>query len=316
MEKKCIALSSIGAAMNCVDTDNGAGICDYILFGFADEVGTWPRLPAPKGDGMLSLEEAGAWDGDIAMENGCHLYEFHFTDESGELKITEQGEKGGKSYLYELDLSRAKMNALMFGFENAIKDRKLVIIARDRNGVYYLMGDENAPAMKVDGDGSATGKANSDRNGTSFKFQYSCPRKLVYTGEIKSLVKSTDDFYGYESIGTDDYTDTSRFVVVNIGTQIHSTGNTDTELYFPIENLSSLEDLYVGVSDIAVSGKIPVLQAVLQVGTRNIDILVPLHQDGENFVGTDMMESGHYVSVEITPFIASSMIFIDINENE
>ena len=185
---KCIALASIAAVANCVDTDNRAGIVDRILFGYADEVGTWPTLPVGTENTPLTLAQAGAWEGDLAMQNGCQLYEVNFTDETGELKITDQGEKGGKSFLYELEISRAKMNAVMFGFENAIKDRNLVILVRDRNGQWYLMGDEMAPAMKVDGDGSTTGKAATDQNRTSIKFQYSCPRKLVYLGETDSLL--------------------------------------------------------------------------------------------------------------------------------
>lgn len=185
---KCIALATIAAVANCVDTDNRAGIVDRILFGYAEEVGTWPTLPIGTENAPLTLAQAGAWDGDLAMANGCQLYELNITDETGELKITDQGEKGGKSFLYELDVTRAKMNAVMFGFENAIKDRNLVLLVRDRNGVWYLMGDEMAPAMKVDGDGSTTGKAGTDQNRTSIKFQYSCPRKLIYTGETDSLL--------------------------------------------------------------------------------------------------------------------------------
>ncbi|MBR1787650.1 MAG: hypothetical protein IJ762_04190 [Bacteroidaceae bacterium] len=187
-DSKCIALASIAAVANCVDTDNRAGIVDRILFGYASEVGTWPQLPAPTGNNALTFEDAGKWNGDLAMANGCQLYELNFTDETGELKITDQGEKGGKSFLYELDITRAKMNATMFGFENAIKDRNLVLLVRDRNGVWYLMGDEMAPAMKVDGDGSTTGMAGTDQNKTALKFQYSCPRKLIYDGEIDSLL--------------------------------------------------------------------------------------------------------------------------------
>ena len=66
--------------------------------------------------------------------------------------FTYQGEKGGKSYLYELDLTRAKMTPEMFGLENAVKERKLVILLRDRNGFWYLMGDQIVPAMMTDGD--------------------------------------------------------------------------------------------------------------------------------------------------------------------
>lgn len=192
-QAKCIALASIAAAVNCVDTDNRAGIVDCIVYGYADDVKVWPKLPAPTASGSLTLENAGKWSGDLSLKNGCNLYELNFTDETGELKITDQGEKGGKSFLYELDLSRAKMNAIMFGFENAIKDRNLVLLVRDRNGNWYLMGDEMAPAMKVDGDGSTTGKTGTDQNKTSLKFQYTCPRKLIYAGDVSSLLVPAED---------------------------------------------------------------------------------------------------------------------------
>lgn len=185
---KCISLASIAAVANCVDADNRAGIVDCILYGYADDVATWPKLPIGSSETPLTFEQAGAWNGDLSMKNNCRLYELNITDETGELKITDQGEKGSKSFLYELEISRAKMNVQMFGFENAIKDRNLVLLVRDRNGVWYLMGDEMVPALKVDGDGSTTGKAGTDQNRTSMKFQYSCPRKLVYTGETSSLL--------------------------------------------------------------------------------------------------------------------------------
>ena len=192
-QEKCIALASIAAAVNCVDTDNRAGIVDCIIYGYADDVKVWPTLPNKKSVDPLTLTQAGQWDGELAMKNGCCLYELNFTDETGELKITDQGDKGGKSFLYDLDLTRAKMSAIMFGFENAIKDRNLVLLVRDRNGNWYLMGDEYAPAMKVDGDGSTTGKVGTDQNKTSLKFQYTCPRKLIYTGNVSSLLVPAED---------------------------------------------------------------------------------------------------------------------------
>lgn len=86
---KCIALATIAAVANCVDTDNRAGIVDRILFGYAEEVGTWPTLPIGTENAPLTLAQAGAWDGDLAMANGCQLYELNITDETGELKITD-----------------------------------------------------------------------------------------------------------------------------------------------------------------------------------------------------------------------------------
>ena len=199
---KCISLASIGAVVNCVDVDNRAGIVDRIIIGYADEVGTWPKLPTGSLESPISLEKAGQWIGDLAMKNGCNMVELNFTDETGEFKITDQGEKGGKSFLYELELSRAKMNATMFGFENAVKDRQLVILVQDRNGVWYLMGDEIAPAMKVDGEGSKTGKTGTDLNQTSLKFQYTCPRKLVYIGEVDGLLQNANTYQSNSEVGS------------------------------------------------------------------------------------------------------------------
>lgn len=186
--KNCVNLASISAAMNCVDVDNRAGIVSRILFGYSDDVGAWPELPSPTTEAGMSMEEAGKWKGELAMKQGKCLYEMHFTDETGNLVITDQGEKGGESFLYDLNIVRAKINAELAGFENAVKGRNLVIIAQDRNGIKYLMGDELSPALKVAGDGSNTGTTGTDRNQTTLKFQYACPRKLVYEGDLDSLL--------------------------------------------------------------------------------------------------------------------------------
>lgn len=185
---KCVKLSNLDPAVNCVDLDNRAGIVARILLAYAEDVAAWPELPAPAEAGEMSLEEAGKWKGELAMASGAKMVELHFIDETGVITITDQGERGGESFLYQLDLVRAKVNAAMAGFENAVKGRRLVIIAEDRNGVKYLMGDKLCPAMKVAGDGSTTGTTGTDRNQTSLRFQYSCPRKLVYEGELDSLV--------------------------------------------------------------------------------------------------------------------------------
>jgi len=227
---ECISLSSISAAANCVDTDNRAGLVNFVLIGFADEVGTWPTMPYGSEQNPLSLEQAGQWLGDLAMKNGCQLYKLAFTDETGEFKITYQGEKGTKSYLYELDLTRAKMNATMFGFENAVKGRQLVILVRDRNGMWYLMGDKIAPAMMTDGDGSTTGKTGTELNRSSLKFQYICPRKLVYAGEVDSLIRPADESsQGQPS--APDYSNSDIYTILDIGSQVHSTGDDDVHRF-------------------------------------------------------------------------------------
>lgn len=184
---KCIALADIDEAINCADIDNVGGVIQEIGIGYAEEIATWPTLPAPAANAELSLAAAGAWNGDIVQNVGTKFIKLTFTDETGAFTITQQGERGGESYLYQLDISRAKMNATIFGLENALRGRKLVIVLRDKNGTKYLMGDALNGARMIAADASTTGTAATDKNHVPLRFTYVCPRKLVYTGDTDGL---------------------------------------------------------------------------------------------------------------------------------
>lgn len=185
--QNCIALADIDEAINCADIDNVGGIIQEIGIAFADDIATWPALPAPAAGGGLSLAQAGAWNGDIVQNVGAKFIRVRFTDETGAFTITQQGEAGGESYLYQLDISRAKMNATIFGLENALRGRKLVILVRDKNGTAYLMGDALNGAKMIAADATTTGTATTDKNNVPLRFTYVCPRKLVYTGDTEGL---------------------------------------------------------------------------------------------------------------------------------
>lgn len=176
--------------MSCDDFDNLAGVVQELIYMLWDDVATWPDLPKPAAeDAGLSFSDAGAWDGDVVMKEGCRAYKLVFTEDSGELTITDQGETGGESCMYELNITRAKMTQVIFGFENATRGRRLALIVTDKNGNRYLMGDRLNAAHKVAGDASTTGKTTTELNKTPLKFQYSCPRKLMYTGDVDNLLK-------------------------------------------------------------------------------------------------------------------------------
>lgn len=184
----CIALADIDEAINCADIDNVGGIVQEIGIAYADDIATWPELPAPAGNSStMDLATAGAWAGDLVQKTGKKFYKVIFTDETGAFTITQQGEQGAESYLYQLDISRAKMNAVIFGFENAIRGRKLVILVKDKNGTCYLMGDSLNAAKMVAADATTTGTAVTDKNNVPLRFTYACPRKLVYTGDTEDI---------------------------------------------------------------------------------------------------------------------------------
>lgn len=184
----CVTLADIDANVSCEEFDNLAGIVDEIIYGYWDDVATWPDLPSGTQNQNLTLQDAGAWDGNITMKADTRAYKLRFTDGTGVLTMTDQGEQGGESVLYQLDIVRAKISQLILGFQNATRGRKLFFIVTDKNGISYLMGDKLNAAQKVAADASTTGTAPTDRNGVPLRFTYSCPRNLVYTGDKVNIL--------------------------------------------------------------------------------------------------------------------------------
>lgn len=187
-KKKCYDLADIDPAFECDAQDNMGGIVESVTFGYHNEVATWPDFPTSS-DSALSLEKAGALEGDMVMANGCKAYKFSFTDNTGSFTIKPQGETGGESFLMELTLVSARIRKKILGFLNATKGRKLFFIVEDNNGTKYLMGDSRRGAILAsDSDGATTGTAATERNQTTLKFQYNTPRALVYEGDCENIL--------------------------------------------------------------------------------------------------------------------------------
>lgn len=178
------------AAVSCADYDNLGGIVQQLIYGYYDDVATWPELPAGTDSAAIDITTAGKWVGDIVMKSGKRAYRMEFTDEQGEFTMADQGEVGGESVLCQLDIVKAKINSTILGFMNATRGRKMFFIVTDKNGVSYLMGDKLNAAKKVPGDAVTTGKATTDLNRVPLRFTYVCPRNLVYEGDTEKLLKA------------------------------------------------------------------------------------------------------------------------------
>lgn len=188
--KKCINLADIDLNLSCSDQDNMGGIVPVVIFGYADEVGTWPEKPTPEAaETAIDMEKAGALVGDVVMNKGCRAYKFEFTDDVGSFSIKPQGENGGESFLYILSIINAKIRKKILGFVNAVKGKRIFFIVQDNNGVYYLMGDAKRGArLANDSDGFVTGTNPTERNQASLNFTYSAPRALCYEGDTEHLL--------------------------------------------------------------------------------------------------------------------------------
>ncbi len=188
--KICIALDDINEAMDCSNMDNMGGIVPSVIYGYHEDVATWPDYPT-KDAAALTLEEAGTLKGDLVMKTGCRAYKMEFLDEVSEFKITDQGETGGESYLYDLNIISAKMRKKIFGFENATKGRKMFFLVQDNNGTWYLMGDKRRGALRASGDGSTTGASSTARNQNTLHYTFTSPRKCVYEGDTEDILTAS-----------------------------------------------------------------------------------------------------------------------------
>lgn len=185
--KSCIALDDINEAMDCDNRDNMGGIIPSVIYGYHEDVAVWPEYPTKTAD-PLTLEAAGTLTGDLVMKEGCRAYKIDFIDDLSEFKMTDQGESGGESYLYDLNIISAKMRKKIFGFENATKGRKMFFIVTDNNGTNYLMGDKRRGALRASGDGSTTGASSTTRNQTTLHYTFIAPRKCVYEGDTEDIL--------------------------------------------------------------------------------------------------------------------------------
>lgn len=183
----CIALDDINEQLDCDNMDNMGGIVPTVIYGFHDEVATWPDYPKKVSE-PLTLDKAGELEGDLTMVSGKKAFKFDFLDEVAEFKITDQGEPGGESFLMDLTLIVAKMRAKIFGFENATKGRRMFFIVTDNNGTSYLMGDKRRGAVRASGDGSTTGANSAARNQTTLHYTFTTPRKCVYKGDKEKIL--------------------------------------------------------------------------------------------------------------------------------
>lgn len=188
MPQKCIALSNIDSQLSCVEQDNMGGLVPQLIFGYWDDVDSWPDWPAPASNTPLSLDEAGTIAGDVVMNSAATAFKLDITEEQGSFAIAPQGEPGAISFLYTLNILNRRIRKKLLGFMNAAKNRKMFFIVQDANGVWYLMGDKARGSRLASGDGATTGTASTDSNQVALTFTYTSPRALTYEGDTEDLL--------------------------------------------------------------------------------------------------------------------------------
>lgn len=185
---KCVNLANIDANVSCSESNNMGGLVPMLIYGYWEDVATWPTLPdQTDSTNGVSLEDAAVL-GDLVMKATFCAYKLYFTEEVGSFSIAPQGDKGNISFLYTLTFINKKIRKKILGFLNAAKNRKMFFIVQDSNGTWYLMGDKYRGAMLTASDGAVTGAASTDANQVTSTFTFVSPGAYIYEGDTEDLL--------------------------------------------------------------------------------------------------------------------------------
>ena len=184
MNKNCIALQDIDSDLGC--GDNTGGIIKVLAF-YHNDVQSWPKEP----EAPATLAEAGTLTGDLVLKPGKKASVFILPQNKGSFAITEQGEMGGMSHQYELNIFQNGITPEMLGLMGATKNAKMGFIVVDSNRQNYLMGDKDTGAMRDKGDGATTGTAKTDLRSAGMKFNYPVNNPRIYSGDIDALLTAS-----------------------------------------------------------------------------------------------------------------------------
>jgi hypothetical protein len=120
---------------------------------------------------VASITETSGVVTSISMNSGKKFFTFQLEKENGAFDETEQNSVENGSLFYEgvLSFTTKKMTAAARNAFNILAKNRLMIIFKDRNGAYWLLGRYGA-ADKIGENKSSTGKAFGDLNGYTLTF--------------------------------------------------------------------------------------------------------------------------------------------------
>jgi len=162
------------------------GMVTEFLFGYKDDVHTWPaKLAANLREHLVDHIETVAGS-NLVMKNGKRMFRIQVKKGSAELKYELQGESGAKSFKTTLETNIPGFRSAILGFMTATANQELVLLAKTRSGEWHLLGNEDE-GVEYDSGTANSGKTGTDANGADVTFATECAAPTVYKGDIESL---------------------------------------------------------------------------------------------------------------------------------
>ncbi len=162
------------------------GMVTEFLYGFKDDVATWPaKMPAAERGSMTDHVETAVGE-NLVMKSGKRLFRIQVKKASAELKYELQGESGARSFKTTLECNIPGFRSAILGFLSATANQELVILAKTRSGEWHLLGDDDE-GVEYDSATANSGKAGTDANGADVTFSTECAAPTIYKGIVDGL---------------------------------------------------------------------------------------------------------------------------------
>lgn len=162
------------------------GMVTEFLFGYKDDVQTWPAKQAANLREHLADHIETVAGSNLVMKNGKRMFRIQVKKGSAELKYELQGESGAKSFKTTLETNIPGFRSAILGFMTATANQELVLLAKTRSGEWHLLGNEDE-GVEYDSGTANSGKTGTDANGADVTFATECAAPTVYKGDIESL---------------------------------------------------------------------------------------------------------------------------------
>lgn len=136
-----------------------------------DSVGGIEEVYITEWSNVASITESSGVVTSISMNSGKKFFTFQLEKENATFDETENASVENGTLFYEgvLSFTTKKMTAAARNAFNILAKNRLMIIFKDRNGSYWLLGRAGG-ADKVGDNKASTGKAFGDMNGYTLTF--------------------------------------------------------------------------------------------------------------------------------------------------
>lgn len=157
--------------------DNSPGTISTIFLAEKADIESFPAMTSsPTTNAQKSTRS-----GSFTMKASKTFNKVEITAGTGELEIKVSGSARQLAPVSTLKLKRAGLSASAIGWIKQNKNKELVIVVQDRNGLQTILGDEQEGSFLTDATPKTGAKAGDER-GVEFTFTYSGFEPTVWAG--------------------------------------------------------------------------------------------------------------------------------------